>query len=518
MYTRKTIIILISLAAVSLSCSKDPSSSEGGQDANSETVKITPDRSSVLRNPLNGWTLYIGRSWDENFWTTQGYDAISVESLGTTVKASDYASTAYLRTTWKALEPTEGDYVWNDPNSTFSKVLQSVRDRDMRFALRIVVDGRDQGQNTPQYVFDKGCKYYDDPDYPGKGRISPYPDDPVFQECYSKFIKAMAKKLDDPDVMDFIDAFGLGKWGECHTLIYSDPDNKKQVFDWITTLYSESFKKVALLINYHRMIGTATSGGWSDTVPSDTESLLDSAVEKGYSLRHDAFGMTGYYKSWEKSYAKKWNNRRPIVMEGGWITSGTHRYWIDPSGDYREGHPEDVRKGEYEASAEAKVNMMDIRTGELSWFHDAFDLFEQFIQEGGYRLYPDMVTVPVSASKGDRVQITHRWVNLGWGYCPNNIPQWNYKYKPAFALLDSAGKAVKVFVDTSAEPSEWLKGTPTQYKFTLSLDGVESGKFTWGVGMVDTTKSTDAPSLEIATKKSLQTSTGWTKIKEISIN
>ena len=171
MYTRKTIIILISLAAVSLSCSKDPSSSEGGQDANSETVKITPDRSSVLRNPLNGWTLYIGRSWDENFWTTQGYDAISVESLGTTVKASDYASTAYLRTTWKALEPTEGEYVWNDPNSTFSKVLQSVRDRDMRFALRIVVDGRDQGQNTPQYVFDKGCKYYDDPDYPGKGRI-----------------------------------------------------------------------------------------------------------------------------------------------------------------------------------------------------------------------------------------------------------------------------------------------------------------------------------------------------------
>ena len=32
-------------------------------------------------------------------------------------------------------------------------------------------------------------------------------------------------------------------------------------------------------------------------------------------------------------------------MEGGWVTD-THRYWyFDDAYRYREGHPEDVRKG-----------------------------------------------------------------------------------------------------------------------------------------------------------------------------
>lgn len=514
-------ILALAFVAVSfslVSCDKEP---KPGKDTpvwgDASTVKLSPERTAVLRNPLNGWTLYIGRSWDETFWQKQGYDAINVPSEGITVKASDYASTAYLRTTWAKLEPTEGNYVWRDPSSTFSKLLKSCKDRKMRFALRIVVDGRDQGLNTPQYVFDAGCKSYDDPNYLGKGRISPYPDDPVFQEKYSKFIKALAQDLDDADVLDFIDAFGLGKWGECHTLVYYDVKNKKQVFDWITSLYSESFKHVALLINYHRMIGTDNTSGWSDTVPSDTEGLLDSAVEKGYSLRHDAFGMTGYYKSWEKGYVVKWQNRRPVVMEGGWITSGTHRYWIDPSGDYREGHPEDVRLGEYKACAEAKVNMMDLRTGEMSWFTDAWDLTKKFIQEGGYRLYPDLVSVPKNVKLGAKASISHRWVNLGWGYCPNNIPQWNYKYKPAFALLDKDENVAALFVDKAAEPSEWLKDKPKQYSFSAVVSDVPAGEYTWAVGIVDTSKDGNPLGLEIATKSNVKTAKGWTKLAQVNV-
>ena len=30
---------------------------------------------------------------------------------------------------------------------------------------------------------------------------------------------------------------------------------------------------------------------------------------------------------------------------------------------YRRGHPEDVRQGEFDVSAEARVNMMDFRAG-----------------------------------------------------------------------------------------------------------------------------------------------------------
>ena len=42
-----------------------------------------------------------------------------------------------------------------------------------------------------------------------------------------------------------------------------------------------------------------------------------------------------------------------------------------------------------------------------------------------------------------------------------NIRQWNYKYKVAFALLDSKGEPVKVFVDEQTDLSQWLKGEVT---------------------------------------------------------
>lgn len=327
-------------------------------------VTINPDKENVIRNPLTGWTLYLGRNWDENFWTKEGYDHMVVPGVSKPVKVSDYANTCYIRTSWSSLNPSEGVYIWDDPNARLTKLIQSVLNRNMRLAFRIVVDGRDQGQNTPLYVFEAGAKWYSDPNS-GKETVrkSPYPDDPVFQEKYTTFIEAFAKQFNNPDIVDFIDGYGLGKWGEAHSMVYEDYSNKAKVFDWVTSLYARCFDRIPLLINYHRLVAANNVTGWGEVAP-DTDYLLQSAIDKGYSLRHDAFGMNGYYQDWEKEYAARWNYKRPIIMEGGWITGGTHRYWIDPSGEYRQGHPEDVRQGEFNASAEAHVNMMDFRIGD----------------------------------------------------------------------------------------------------------------------------------------------------------
>ena len=84
-------------------------------------------------------------------------------------------------------EPEEGKYAWNDPDSRLMRLIRSVWDRGMRIAFRVVIDGRDQAQNTPQYVFDAGAEGYYDPKNPGKN-YSPYPDDPVFPgEIYQIF-------------------------------------------------------------------------------------------------------------------------------------------------------------------------------------------------------------------------------------------------------------------------------------------------------------------------------------------
>ena len=474
------------------------------------------DSVSVLRNPLNGWVMYASRSANESYWDTEYF----VPELNKKVKAIDYASACYLRTSWSSLNPKDGVYAWNDPKSKIGKLIRGAQNRGLPIAFRIVVDGRDQGQNTPKFVFDAGAKYYlensENPD-----RQTPYPQDPVFRKYYTKFIEAFAKEFNDPERTSFIDAYGLGKWGEAHHVVYQDPKTakpedteklKEEVLDWVTDLYARTFTKVPLVINYHRLVGHPES--WAPANPN-SERLLVKAIEKGYSLRHDAFGMTGYYQTWEKDFAKRWNFKRPIIMEGGWITSRTHKYWIDPSGNYREGHAEDVRKGEFDASAEAHVNMMDFRSGDTdSWFEKSFPLVQEFVAKGGYRLYPDQVILPKQLKSGQSAVITHRWQNKGWGYFPNNIPQWNYKYKVAFALLDDENKAKQIFVAAESEPSDWLKDNPVSYDLKATID-LPKGNYTWAVAIVDTTKE-NQPAIKLAIEADA-TVEGWIKLNDLQI-
>lgn len=474
------------------------------------------DTVRVLRNPLQGWVMYLGRNWDENFWTERGYDNMHVAGDTATVRVSDYASCAYIRTSWASFEPEEGKYIWNDPNSRLMKLLRSVRQRGLRIAFRIVVDGRDQAQNTPQYVFDAGAQGYYDPKNPGKN-LSPYPDDPVFQEKYSRFLHEFARRFDNPDEVEFIDAYSLGKWGESHSMIYKDNSNKENVFNWITTLATNCFKRVPMLIHYHRMLGDPDDDGWG-SVPADAEKLLSKAVNSGFSLRHDAFGMTGYYQDWEKRMARKLNFKRPIVMEGGWITGAHHRYWRDPSGCYREAHPEDVRLGEFEAAKEARVNMMDFRINDetRSWFEDSFPLVKSFVAHGGYRLHPVSASAPTNARAGRDITIETEWENLGWGYCPVNIPQWNQKYKVAVALLGADGTSVRISVEKKSDLAKWVNGKKAKHRTKISLQGLAPGLYTAAIAIVDTTDS-DRPALELAVDKELIAPNGWLRCSEMEI-
>ncbi|WP_411973134.1 DUF4832 domain-containing protein [Sphingobacterium sp. Lzh-3] len=461
--------------------------------------------------------MYAPRNADDTYWDIEYF----VPALGKKVKVIDYASACYVRTSWSSLNPSDGVYAWEDPNSKIGKLLKGAQTRGLPIALRIVVDGRDQGQNTPKFVFDLGAKYYlENENHPD--RQTPYPQDAVFRKYYTKFITALAKEFNDPEKTSFIDAYGLGKWGEAHYVVYEDPKMatpestekiKEETLDWVTSLYANTFTKVPLVINYHRLVGHPESWG---AVNPNSERLLDKAIDKGYSLRQDAFGMTGYYQNWEKDFAKKWNFKRPIIMEGGWIIApGKHRYWTDPSGKYREGHDEDVRKGEFDLSAEAHVNMMDFRAGgeTESWFK-SFDLVQRFITEGGYRVYPDQINLPQDIKSGKIAQIAHRWQNMGWGYLPNNIPQWNYKYKVAFALLDANGNVKKIFVDRQSEPSAWLKGTAASYKLIAKVD-LPSGIYSWAVAIVDTTKE-NKPAIQLALDGDL-TAQGWTKLSALQV-
>lgn len=103
-------------------------------------------------------------------------------------------------------------------------------------------------------------------------------------------------------------------------------------------------------------------------------------------------------------------------MEGGWVKK-THGNSIKGDGynDFADVRHENLMK------EKVLVNMMDLRyssdiiNGETySWFNDAYGLVQEFIAEGGYRLYPDKISVPYEVANGSTLRITHRWSNLGW--------------------------------------------------------------------------------------------------------
>lgn len=228
-------------------------------------------------------------------------------------------------------------------------------------------------------------------------------------------------------------------------------------------------------------------------------------------LRHDAFGMTTYYGDWERAYAEKWRCRRPILMEGGWVTT-QHNYTVDPRGYETVA---DVRNGEFDDSAEAHVNALDFRNGEtLSWFTGSFDLVKKVVAEAGYRLYPTTVKAPAHVVAGATAKVRHDWANLGWANLPNDPPQWKNKCRSAVALLRADGTAAHVFVDSGSDPSAWRKGAVVSHIFRARLAGVAKVGYRWGA-IVDTTRG-NAPGIELAAKEA--TVGGWLVVGDVTVH
>ena len=522
-------IMLLCAAALSfltVSCSGGLPDDEGtGGNDGDVTVNFSPDRTIVHPNPLCGWVLYAGLGNDlSGFW--ERYDNFPT-SDGTSVRVSDYAKTLLIRTNWGQLNPEEGVYIWQDDCNTvyaqrYKMLVAEARRRNMRIGYGFGIDSRDKHEFcTPLYVRDvKGAKGY--ATMTGSMEVwSPYPDDPVFQKCYEKFIHDFAEHINDPDVTEFVHGVGIGKWGEYHSCIYSTGDEtpKKAVFEWVTSLFVREFTKIPLFINYHKAIGS-TSG---DRESPDSEGMIDSAVKKGFGIGSGAFGMKTYYGTWEKAIAAKYRYQVPLIAEGGWVKAShgdaPMRWDTEKYADWA-----DVRKGEFDQAREACASMMDLRYNDnmevseaWSWFNEAYEYFLRFIEDGNYRVYPFKIVYPESAVNGGDVTIRHRWANLGYAYCPTNFSPFIGKYKVAFALLDpDTEKPVKIFYDTEAQPHDWIKGAPKQYVFTFPLEGVTAGRYVLATGIVDDASADKKIGIFISAKGSY-TADGWLKVGDITV-
>jgi hypothetical protein len=456
---------------------------------NTEFV-VDADTKSLLRNPCMGWMLYddaCGEVADaDKYWALQD------------TYANKYASIFYVRWRWAEMEPEEGKYAWIH-NENYKKLIQGALDRGLKLAFRIYDAGKDNiYPGTPEFVKTAGAK----------GIVidhwTPYEDDPVFKQKLENFVRAFAVEYDNPSIVDFVDGVNTGYWGECHHLVLEDESqaNKDKVLDWITTLYADNFRKVPLVMAVNSEFGHSSE-------------LRIAQGKNGYAFRRDGLGSMWFNPDEKKNVAPLYPSTLLIGETCYWGGDQTDNLWFDDA-TYHFKTWKDIYETTFKDAIDYHFNTLDLRTPVETerWLNRVPELVQKFIEIGGYRLYPDVVSLPKKMQTGKTCTVAHRWINLGTGVLPNNNKNWNYKYKIAFALLDANGLVKKIYIDSSAEPSDIILNNPQNYQFQISLNDVQPDKYTFAIAIIDVSNN-NKPGIKLATQNDVIQ--GWTKISSVEI-
>jgi hypothetical protein len=466
------------------------------------TLLLQPDTVSLIRNPAMGWTLYDDASGGvanaANYWAALDQ------------AARQHASNLYIRWRWTDMEPQEGHYAWMYDNN-FKALIQGAKDRGLKLCFRIYMDGKDNlYQATPDFVRLAGAQ-----GYMSKGSVdsnwTPYADDPVFQAKFANFVHAFADEFDDPEVVDFIDGYNLGWWGEGNYVTYKNPANATAVLNWIVNLYSTSFQKILLVIN----LGASTAG--RDYVH---QFVLE---QNGYIMRFDAMGSQ-WLSTDRKNYLKSIFPGIGFIAESCYWSCNTDdckpwRTWSNPPDNLYNSSStwKDVYTNTYNQSIAANANCLDLREAvETSgWLSRVPELVQAFKINGGYRLYPSQVSLPAKISLGTSFKIGHQWKNMGVGVCPNNNMRWNNKYKAAFALIEpGTGTVKKILTDANANPANWLKTSYNNYVLDATVENIPPGNYYFAVAIINT--ENNKPGLNIALENPTVINK-WIKLSEVTV-
>lgn len=470
--------------------------------------------SGTLRNPGQGLSVYIdgysgifsnkrpkydnGLRYPELFWHF-------LDSIG----ASEKLNVLYIRLPWSEMEPSEGQYIWNnDPK--YLELIQGALHRKLRLAFRVYFDSGDSYQQaTPNWVRTAGAKGYTSgtnawsPEGNAISCWNPYNNDVVFLQKVRNFINAFGAKYNDPSIVDYIDANGMGLWGEGNHPAFdnSQPNNNRNwVFTTIATYYRTAFPDI--------LLGVQNANENDEVTVNITRQITDI-------YRRDSFGATQWLSESDKAfYANEVKNGIPLFAENAWnafnpiVNPNYYKNWGFDS-------PEGMIKADYRDVKAARANSADLRIPSDAVLWMKTNLVDSLVNNLGYRLVPSNLYIDNLIQDKDSLHFFSTWSNNGWGCFPNSCPAWNHKYKLAYALLDSNEQPICTFI-ANAEPAHWFKGNLYPYQTKVSTKSIPNGSYTLAYAIVDTSKG-NIPAIELAVTNA-QTATNWYKFGNVTID
>lgn len=487
-----------------------------GQSTTTKTYES--DTARVLRNPCTGWAIYC-EGWEfENTWRSI-YPQVTGEKFWKqmdSISAHKYATHIYIRILWSALEPEEGKYAWKF-NKEYIQFIEEAKKRNLKLSFRVYCSTMSRTEEgTPKYVFDAGAGYnWDSGKRNGKDYKvrDAFMDDPIFLEKFEKFVEAFAKEYDNPDVTDFVDGFGAGWWGEGHHNNMKDKNNLPMIIDKITGFYYKYFKNIITVYNLAHKHP-------DPTIVSDFELAKELVYEqRGFIPRRDGLG-SHWFSQGDRDMMQYYFFPRniPLIGEGCyWMSNPVEISDPKSSLDTRFAMKDwsvTLKKG-LDDALNFHSNTFDLRVPKEAkyWIEEMPDQVQRFITHGGYRFIPENITFPNSAKAGEKIAVTHSWKNTGVGLLPNNHPNWNQKYKVAFALFDPKSKKLvsKVIADNT-NPGTWIKGRFYTYQNQIEV-GAGKDSLLLAVSVYDTKKG--EPGLELSVKE--ESFNNWYPVGMVSV-
>jgi hypothetical protein len=261
-----------------------------------EVVMTTTPSEAVVPNYGKGLVTYITAD--------SGTDEIKSDNIPQAIEdlvRFPLGQQLYIRPTWREVQPRPGRL---DMPDYLKLVFDLAKKNNKRIGLRIQMSAPDYTHEAalPDFVLDKvprvdlvltdqessaaAKRYLQNP----HSRYQPRFDDPFFQQAFKELVGALAAEFDGNPLIEFIDTFMYGFWGEGHTWPFSNnpfPDYQTAERTWVNMLEVQlaHFKKTPLLTNtqpdYSRVGNselvdrTVRSNNWirSDTIFIENEQI-----------------------------------------------------------------------------------------------------------------------------------------------------------------------------------------------------------------------------------------------------
>lgn len=451
---------------------------------------IEQDCKNIIKNPYMGWIVYVEYScllhnalgYDKGC-IDANYPELFFERLDKEIEKGLRPNILYLRLGWQTFEPEKNNYSWRNENSIISKYIEGAKKRKMQIAFRILVSDEntilDKEYNNirltvPKWLYEeKGFEYY----FNNEQSRTPYYDNEVYLYYYEKLIKELSKDFNNPDLVAFIDAQGLGTWGEMHDLQVSGRLTLQQTLETHAKIWTTYFNKVLL---------GATFGGGAEDI---NENVI--VPKYNYMIRRDAFGSK-WMGDFNSRYLKNFFPKKiPMYAEVC--------YWHLKDESYIKEHfPEDngikvpdIRTYlEYaiKQAQECRANTLDLRVPAdwSEWSEKGLDLANKFAIENGYRLSVTEIMYPKEFIKNKEIEIFYKWKNSGLGFLPIHNNQLKGNFKVSVALLNNTNEVIYQHIDNFIEPS-WLKEDSEVLEVSKLIipQSLDTNEYKFAIGIVN---------------------------------